>query len=130
MNITTANSGTFGLIRILSGNYGKDYRPIWPYLLAILGALAVVWPGIAKAEMRSDLAAHAGATFAINTISYGFFSKVIKMPRPIALGFSAATTGIISIAKEATDLRPDEADLWADGVGILTSHLVVLMFEF
>ena len=49
-NITTYNAGTFELIRALAGRYQPPRRSLLPYLLAILGAMAIAWPSVARAD--------------------------------------------------------------------------------
>lgn len=77
----------------------------------------------------TDKVAHFGLASTINTGIYGVY-KSWGMPREIAVGFASATTAIGCIAKEATDRYPDEGDLWANGLGILTSNILILHFEF
>ncbi len=129
-SITTYNAGTFELIRALAGRYQPPRRSLLPYILALLGAMAIAWPGVAKADgPRTDLVAHYGIAGLAHTGLYGVYKK-LGMPREIAAGFASATTAIGIIAKEAVDRQPDEGDFWAGGLGVVTSHLFILTFEF
>lgn len=128
MNITTANSGTYELIRTLAGKGPGPRRFPTPLILALIGAILMCYSSYAQG-VETDKAAHFGVSSTINFAAYGVY-KSLGMPRGPAMWFATTTTAIGCIAKEAGDREGDEGDLWADGLGLLTSNLLIWHFEF
>lgn len=133
MNYTTANAGTYYVARILAGRYAPPRRPLLPALLAVLAALTLLWPTLAKAEdplSRTDLKAHFGVSSLINTGFYGIYRKTIGMGPYESAWFSLISTTFIGLVKEMNDDQPDEADIWAGVAGSLTSNVLCVTFDF
>lgn len=98
--------------------------------LVILSTFILFLPVIGHCEdLPVDKAAHFGISWAINHSTYTVCNQVTKK-KTGCLVFSALSTAAIGVAKEVLDgdknTRGEHArDLTADGLGILTSSIVI-----
>lgn len=131
-NFTTANGGSFQLQQALKGppaQRGWLWR-LFRYIFGATLALALLWPAPAQAE-SVDKAAHFGVSYALQTWSYGFSRKGLRLPRTQAHVFAFALTAFAGLAWEvAGSGRPDPADVLANTLGSGAAMLTIEMFDF
>ncbi len=82
---------------------------IHQYLAVFLLFTALIMCLTGRLAHASDLettrgAAHIGVSFALETLTYGFYSKAFTMPRPQALYFSILTTIVIGLTYKEMEL--------------------------
>lgn len=115
-------------------------------ILVLVAALIMsIWASPARAEQGlSDqdevhLAAHIGASYAINTFTYGIATRAFHFERNDALIFSAASTLIIGamwkILESGASTNPNfgqdfKTSMVRNAAGVALSAGTVLMFKF
>lgn len=74
---------------------------------------------------------HIGTSFAIQTVSYGFFRKVAKMSRPQAILFSLTATMIGTSLYSVSNNNPNLGrDIGLNAIGAGLSVGTCLVFDF
>ncbi len=95
----------------------------------IATAIALSASHLSAEEMRAedqDKQLHFLASWSINSTILATMPKRTKYKHIKA----AAVTATMGVAKELTDPKFSNADLAADGLGILTSSALTMVFEF
>lgn len=92
-------------------------------LLILLSALT------GRAE--TDKVAHFGVSYALQTWTYGFSKKALRLTKGEALIFAAFTTVVITtVAEYMPGNRFDSKDILANGIGVGAASATILMFDF
>lgn len=78
----------------------------------------------------TDKVAHFGTSYALQTVTYGFYRKAFRMEKKPALIFATFATILIGVAKEYTDRKIDGGDIGANVLGSAAATGTILMFDF
>jgi len=119
------------LYLLLDAQYDEDearmkrFLPVFAWILLFSGFCR---PADA---ITYDKVAHGGVSFALTTVSYGFYKTVLPKDAQWKNVLRAALTSMaLGIGKELTDRGFDGHDILANGVGTATAATVILVFDF
>lgn len=83
------------------------------------------------ARAETDKLAHFGVSYALQTWTYGFSKKALRLTKTEAMIFSVFTSLIVTTAAEYTyGNRFDGRDILANSLGIGAASATILMFDF
>lgn len=93
--------------------------------------LVLLLSGLTGQAVERDKAAHFGASYALQTWTYGFSRKAFRLNKTEALIFSVFTSLIVTTAVEYMPGQTfDVGDIKANALGIGASVLTIKMFDF
>lgn len=106
-------------------------------VLSILFATALLYPTRAIAD-DADLhfAAHAGASYALSMLAYGFYHQAFRMDKTSAFVFAAVTTLAIGLTyKEMEVINGGTSQsipraMTQNTIGVLGAGFSIVMFQF
>lgn len=88
--------------------------------------------GISRSEM-THLGAHVGMAYLVNTVSYAFYRKTIRLTTWESLAYAAFTTVVVGFAYKVIENNGNSFDagpsLGKNLIGIGASTLTVVVFK-